>query len=1551
MTADSHDVQSQGALRPSVTDSEPPEQGGPIARKGFAYQDRIAVSFLINMISDPTLEAMQCETHDDLVLFRSEDGRPIAEFVQVKAGEPDKLWSPADLCLRPGNSLLETSLGRDRYAEEARFRLVTFRPVTRDLRPLERPIGEDREPPTSNGMRTLRAFLEDRFPGAASPNGNGIAFWLERCHWDVRHDVAAVNRQCELDLLSCACEAGVGLNREAADRMLGELETMVRAASNLSWRTGSNEKTITRSAVLDWWRRGLERNASASSRSHEAASDERNGRARTVRTFRVPPLPGHFVRRPSIEQQLVTAIASAEKSRGVLVAGAVQGIGGLGKSTLAASIVDDPEVTRRFADGIFWVTLGQQPDLTGLLLSCIRDLGDYRFEAASLDAASGHLRTLLRNQACLLVIDDAWQLDHVRPFLALGDPGRVLITTRNADVARAVGADLFQLDVMSPGEALLLVEQKLDRTLAPEEQPLVEAMSKQLGFLPLALHLAAAQIASGASWEGLLADLQSEIARLDRIKIAGRLAEYGITSEQLKDYSLLASFNLTIQRLDAEARRCFAWLGVLAEDAMFNARICATLWDVSESGAQEILSYLHDKAVVYEVAADSGTARSYRIHDLLHDTARIVLTSQNLPDAIIDIPSLGVSLSQAHGELLHRYRARSALEGCWHAIADDGYIHARLAQHMLSSDQPSALHELLGEASPAGRNGWFSVREAAGQISAFIRDAELAQQATVDTASPEDLRRQWRYRLQLATIDSLSDRIPTELVVLLVQDGLWTAAQALTYARRIGKPDKRAKTLVELLVSGLIDGDEGQLVCDEILAIDTRLLLKIGQHCTQAQRLAAAHKLVQLALARRSVDIRSTLDGLEQLGLIEPLFEELHAAARLPFERGVNSSAIEAQVDRLELLSTISRHCPPAERLKLAHQVRATYAGLPEQKHYGWDLPGRVAYVEALTYLGTQVPPLDRLRLRRKSLMRERAELQFRVAKLGTAGNAAPLWRNLADTLVQTKEKKECIDLIGRYAPLMPEELRDALFEHAFASGCSLDRLTEKAGHLGKVFAFLPIASPLRDAVHVKAVEAVRGIRADQSRAASVCELAANMADATLWRELEDPIAAARALSDPVERCLHLTRLARSMAGEERPALLREAATTINELRDLEAQALALLRCAELLPPEARAPIVRHCAERIDGFIDRSAEDGVALIKRIASIEPSPAIVGLLAAAAKRIGDHRLRAIALTTLAPLMEPRDAKTAIRSALSAVMRTAKDTERHSGEGIFGALARLAPLLDNEQLRDTVERTPQIKWNYCHIDRAQDLGQARWIASLAPVLTGHPSLWERSKATALTLEDYDNHFDGSTTRHRYRDHALYSLCAYAPASHLDEAVELLLTCHPSSHVDDDRFGYTAALAAMIRRTHGDQRQRLVDRALDTTKERGWCYGGPFDASLSDELVGRALDRASAGEDLGRVVTSIYLASDYDGRRAVTAVLRGGERSVRRDTLLRMRKGRDRVPRHFRGWQGRSTEQGRAHVLKECADAQYEIARVFGAPGVMAVAETILESARWWP
>ena len=334
-------------------------------------------------------------------------------------------------------------------------------------------------------------------------------------------------------------------------------------------------------------------------------------------------------------------------------------------------------------------------------------------------AASLQLRTLLADKKALLVVDDVWHPEHVEPFRVAGAGCRVLVTTREAPVP---GAMRYDLDVMTPEESLELLTSCLNQELTEVELESAETLAKTVGYLPLALELAASQVSDGISWAELLEDLAAEIANLETLDRWE--AEEASSEAKRKHYSLVASFNLSLQRLPAAKLKCFAWLGVLPDDVTITENLAVTLWECSSTQARKTLRYLQQKALLVP-GVSSTQETNYRLHDLLHDLARNLLQSSTTPETASQLAGLGLSIPEAHQQLLARYRKQTT-NGWWHTLTDDGYIYNQLIWHLEKAQKIEEIHRLLQEETPEGYNGWYWQCEREGKTANFVKDISRA---------------------------------------------------------------------------------------------------------------------------------------------------------------------------------------------------------------------------------------------------------------------------------------------------------------------------------------------------------------------------------------------------------------------------------------------------------------------------------------------------------------------------------------------------------------------------------------------------------------------------------------------------------------------------------------------------------------------------------------------------------------------------------------------------------------------------------------------------------
>ncbi|HXI41955.1 MAG TPA: TIR domain-containing protein [Bryobacteraceae bacterium] len=191
----------------------------------------------------------------------------------------------------------------------------------------------------------------------------------------------------------------------------------------------------------------------------------------------VPPLPANYIER-SEELTALRDVVIGEQTPRHIGLTAVRGMAGIGKTILSQALCQDVIIQAAFPDGVIWVTIGQQP---GDLVIQMREIGRALDESVTgfdtAEASASRLRTLLRDKAALLVLDNVWHADHVQAFFVNAPRCRLLFTTRDARVAMALGAHEHSLDVLTVAQALALLASRANQSiesLPPEAADVVK---------------------------------------------------------------------------------------------------------------------------------------------------------------------------------------------------------------------------------------------------------------------------------------------------------------------------------------------------------------------------------------------------------------------------------------------------------------------------------------------------------------------------------------------------------------------------------------------------------------------------------------------------------------------------------------------------------------------------------------------------------------------------------------------------------------------------------------------------------------------------------------------------------------------------------------------------------------------------------------------------------------------------------------------------------------------------------------------------------------------
>jgi len=244
----------------SVHELPPIETGGTLARQGFVFQDHVAAGYCINMLSEPRLLQVWCETQDDVTLiWQAEAGHASeeVEFVQVKSNEIDQLWSIALLCEQDGKatsgtSILEKSLQYDRCVEPCRFRIVTLRPPNKDLEILTHYHDSAARCSLPNPLQVLNAEARKRLRTFTSPNGRDCSFWLAFATWETKHDLSSVQNANLLALEHFLTSQGEYLAPDQIGEVYQKILAKVQASAVTDGFIYPLEKKIKREDMRQW---------------------------------------------------------------------------------------------------------------------------------------------------------------------------------------------------------------------------------------------------------------------------------------------------------------------------------------------------------------------------------------------------------------------------------------------------------------------------------------------------------------------------------------------------------------------------------------------------------------------------------------------------------------------------------------------------------------------------------------------------------------------------------------------------------------------------------------------------------------------------------------------------------------------------------------------------------------------------------------------------------------------------------------------------------------------------------------------------------------------------------------------------------------------------------------------------------------------------------------------------------------------------------------------------------------------------------------------------
>jgi NB-ARC domain/SIR2-like domain/APAF-1 helical domain len=411
----------------------------------------------------------------------------------------------------------------------------------------------------------------------------------------------------------------------------------------------------------------------------------------------VPTEPPHYLLRDA-ELATLRAKVLAGGGRNVAITGqsraaGVQGMGGVGKTVLAAVLTRDPEVQRAFPGGIFWLTVSREPKVLELLSKLGRFLPGCDGVWTEIAVAQAKLREALAGKRALLILDDVWQADHAQALNVVSAPGRLLVTTRHRCVLAALDADEFQVNVLSPDAALRMLANWSDES-SPERLPAVAAeVARECGYLPLALAMIGAMVKQRpGAWADALELLRSH-----------DLAEFRKAFPDYPYPDLLRAIAVGVDQLSAEDRERYLDMAVFPEDLAIPEGPLQVLWGLTPAKTRLCVDRLLARSL--GTGGTKNGREALQLHNLQYDYVRMLRKQK---------------LGKLHSDLLTGYKAKCT--SGWASGPDDGWFLQHLSNHLCDAGRAEELANLLLDPR------WLERKTTSGLIFDLLQDYQIAQQ-------------------------------------------------------------------------------------------------------------------------------------------------------------------------------------------------------------------------------------------------------------------------------------------------------------------------------------------------------------------------------------------------------------------------------------------------------------------------------------------------------------------------------------------------------------------------------------------------------------------------------------------------------------------------------------------------------------------------------------------------------------------------------------------------------------------------------------------------------
>ncbi|XP_042050950.1 putative disease resistance protein RGA3 isoform X2 [Salvia splendens] len=305
------------------------------------------------------------------------------------------------------------------------------------------------------------------------------------------------------------------------------------------------------------------------------------------------------------------------------------GIGGLGKTTLAQLVFNDPRVVDHF-DIRIWVCVSDNFELKTLVKAMI-EAATGSAKAADLqqlDVVERQLWELLSQKRYLIVLDDVWNDQQEKWFelkdtLSCGSTGAsIIVTTRQKKVADIMGTlPAHCLNGLSDENCWMLLR---SRAFGPKEEvsPQLEMIGNEIVKKCVGVPLAAKALG------GIL-----RFKRTQEEWIYVRESELWKLSPE--ESLIMPALRLSYHHLALELRQCFAYFAAFPKDHEIEKEELIRLWIahsyISSKGdiqVEDVGNQICNELLLRSLLQSTFRDNKIIMHDLVHDLAQSIMENK-----------------------------------------------------------------------------------------------------------------------------------------------------------------------------------------------------------------------------------------------------------------------------------------------------------------------------------------------------------------------------------------------------------------------------------------------------------------------------------------------------------------------------------------------------------------------------------------------------------------------------------------------------------------------------------------------------------------------------------------------------------------------------------------------------------------------------------------------------------------------------------------------------------------------------------------------------------